>query len=120
MAPQELHSRFQEAFNRHDLDAAVALYEPCAVLARVDGAAEGLDAIREAFRGYFAIRPAVELTTLGVARAGDLALLEGKWTLEGTAPDGSAIYREGRSTEVARLQPDGRWLYVIDRPYALT
>ena len=26
------------------------------------------------------------------------------------------IAREGRSTEAARRQPDGRWLFVIDNP----
>lgn len=33
-APEQLHINFQNAFNRHDLDAIVVLYEPGAVLAR--------------------------------------------------------------------------------------
>ena len=30
-SPEQLHKRFQDAFNRHDLDSIVELYEPGAV-----------------------------------------------------------------------------------------
>jgi ketosteroid isomerase-like protein len=115
-SPEQLHISFQEAFNRHDLDSIVVLYESGAVLTSVNGPVQGTDAIREAYRGFFAMRPTIDLQTLGVTRAGDLAMLHGKWILQGTGPDGSQIRREGRNTEVARLQPGGRWLFVIDNP----
>lgn len=115
-SPEQLHRTFQEAFNRHDLDAIVGLYEPGAVLATLDRPVQGTEAIREAYRGFFATRPVIGLLTLGINRAGDLALLHGKWTLHETGPDGRQVRREGRNTEVARLQPDGRWLFVIDNP----
>jgi ketosteroid isomerase-like protein len=114
--PEQLHINFQDAFNRHDLDSIVALYEPGAVLASVGGPVQGTDAIREAYRGVLAMRPTIELRTLGVNRARDLAMLHGKWILRGTGPDGDQICREGRNTETARLQPNGRWLFVIDNP----
>jgi uncharacterized protein (TIGR02246 family) len=114
--PERLHISFQEAFNRHDVDSIVALYEPDAVLARFDGPARGTDAIREAYRISLAIGPSIDVQTLGVNRAGDLAMLHGKWILHATAPDGGQIHRTGRNTELARLQPDGRWLFVIDNP----
>jgi len=41
-------------------------------------------------------------------------MLHGRWTLRGTAPDGTAIQSEGRNTEVVRQQADGRWLFAID------
>jgi hypothetical protein len=47
-SPEQLHVSFQDAFNRHDLDSIVALYERDAVLARFDGPVQGRDAIREA------------------------------------------------------------------------
>lgn len=50
-------------------------------------------------------------TALGVNRAEDPAMLHGKWIL--TRPDGG----ERRNTETERLQPDGRWQFVIDNPY---
>jgi taurine dehydrogenase small subunit len=117
-SPERLHSSFQDAFNRHDLDSIVALYEPDAVLASVDGPVQGTDAIREAYRGFFAMRPTIEVQTLGVNRAGDLAMLHGKWILQGTGPDGGQIRRQGRNTETVRLQRNGRWLFVIDNPSA--
>jgi uncharacterized protein (TIGR02246 family) len=112
-----LHSRFQEAFNRHDLDSIVALYEPGAVLVRLDGPVRGTDAIREAYRASFAMRPTIDVQTLAVNLVEDLAMLHGKWILHSTGPDGGQVRREGRNTETARLQPDGRWLFVIDNPY---
>ena len=53
-----------------------------------------------------------ELRTAAVRTAGDLALLSNTWTA--TTPDGGAF--GGRTTEVVRRQPDGRWLVVIDDP----
>jgi hypothetical protein len=54
-----------------------------------------------------AMHPAIELRTVGVTRAGDLAMLHGKWILYESGSDGSQIRREGQTTETARLQPDG-------------
>jgi uncharacterized protein (TIGR02246 family) len=116
-SPEQLHRSFQDAFNRHDLDSIVELYEPGAVLARFGGPVQGRDAIREAYRGILAMRPTIDVQTLGVNCAGDLAMMHGKWVLHQTGPDGVQIRREGRNAETARLQPDGRWLFVIDNPY---
>ena len=94
-SPEQLHIRFRNAFNRHDLDSIVALYEAGAVLASGDGSVQGTDAIRETCRGVLAIRPTINFRTLGVNRVGNLAMLHGKWILHGTGPDGSQIRREG-------------------------
>jgi len=115
-SPDDLHRTFQDAFNRHDLDAIVALYEPDAVLAGTGGPAQGTGAIRERYRRTLATHPSIELHTVGVHRAGPLAMLHGNWVLRETAPDGREVRREGRNSEVARQQPDGRWLFVIDNP----
>lgn len=115
-APEQLHINFQNAFNRHDLEAIVRLYEPAALLVSTDAPAQGTEAIREKYRGFLETQPTIELQTLAVHRAGELAMLHGKWTLRGTGPDGGHIHREGRNTETARLQQDGRWLFVIDNP----
>jgi len=115
-SPEQLHRVFQEAFNRHDLESIVALYEPGAVLASVNGLVQGTDAIREQYRGALARHASIDLQTLGVNLAGNLAMLHGKWILHETGPDGRQVRREGRNTETARRQPDGRWLFVIDNP----
>jgi uncharacterized protein (TIGR02246 family) len=115
-SPEQLHRAFQDAFNRHDLESIVALYEPGAVLASVGGPVPGTDAIREHYRGVLAKRPSIDVQTLSVNCAANLALLHGKWILHETGPDGRQVRREGRNTETARQQPDGRWLFVIDNP----
>lgn len=115
-SPEQLHRAFQDAFNRHDLESIVALYEPGAVLASVGGPVQGTDAIRERYRGALATRPSIKVRTLGVSVTGNLAMLHGKWVLRETGPDGSQVRREGRNTETARRQQDGRWLFVIDNP----
>ncbi len=115
-SPEELHRTFQEAFNRHDLESIVALYEPGAVLASLNGPVQGRDAIREQYRWALATRPSIDVRTLSVNLAGNLAMLHGKWISHETGPDGRQVRREGRNTETARQQPDGRWLFVIDNP----
>ena len=115
-SPEQLHRAFQDAFNRHDLDAIVGLYESSAVLASADGPVQGLDAIRDRYRVALANAPSIELRTLGVTRAGTLAMLHGKWIIREASPDGRQVRREGRNTETARQQSDGRWLFVIDNP----
>jgi uncharacterized protein (TIGR02246 family) len=114
-SPEQLHRAFQDAFNRHDVESIVALYEPDAVLASADGPIEGRDAIRERYRQALATRPTIAVQTLGVYRVGDLAMLHGTWILRETTASGLSV-REGRNTETARRQPDGRWLFVIDTP----
>jgi uncharacterized protein (TIGR02246 family) len=113
---EELHRAFQDAFNRHDLEAIVALYEPDALLASPGGAVCGIDAIREQYRRALSTRPSIELHTLGVHIVGDLAMLHGTWILRETGADGRQNQREGHNTETARRQADGRWLFVIDNP----
>jgi uncharacterized protein (TIGR02246 family) len=111
-SPPHLHAVFQDAFNRHDLEAIVALYEPGATLVTRDGPAQGTAAIREAYRGFLATGPTIDLQTLAVNRSGDLAMLHGKWVVRRPGQTSS----EGRNAETARLQADGRWLFVIDDP----
>jgi uncharacterized protein (TIGR02246 family) len=117
LSPDEIHQSFVEAFNRHDVDAVCALYEPDALLMSAHRAICGAVAIREAYERFLAGKPVMELQTLGVFQAGDLALLFGKWTLRETTPDGSVVQREGYNTETVRRQPDGHWLFAIDQPY---
>ena len=116
--PGVLHALFIEAMNEGKLGDLVQLYESEAVFVVEPGkTVRGLEAIREAFAGFLALRPTIDMTTRGVYMApGGLALLEGSWTLRGTGPDGSAVELHGESSEVARRQSDGTWRYVIDDP----
>lgn len=80
------------------------------------GPVQGTDAIREQYRFALATHPSIDVQTLSVNVAGNLAMLHGKWILHETGTDGRQVRREGRNAETARQQPDGRWLFVIDNP----
>jgi uncharacterized protein (TIGR02246 family) len=116
--PEQIHEKFVKAFNSQDVDALAALYEPDALLVTRRGPARGREAIRAAYLAYMALKPRIELYTLGAFRAGDLALLFGRWKLQGTGPDGAPVHNEGHNAETVRRQPGGSWLFVIDQPSA--
>jgi ketosteroid isomerase-like protein len=55
-----------------------------------------IGAIREALAGILAMKPHIDLQTVSVLQgASNLALLAGRWTLRGTAGDGSAVESAG-------------------------
>jgi uncharacterized protein (TIGR02246 family) len=118
-APEQIHRLFEQAFNDGDLETLMGLYEPDAALVPQPGVtAEGGDAIRDALRWFLDRRGRITLETKLVVRVGDLAYLSNRWTLTGgTMPDGSAAELGATTAEVARLQPDGTWLYVIDNAW---
>jgi ketosteroid isomerase-like protein len=104
--PEQLSQLIVKRLNAGDVDGVVALYEPDAVLALSDGrVATGADEIREAYRRLVAGRPTFAPgTPRPTLRSGDLALT-------------SSHLANGMITvEVARRQPDGTWLWVLDQP----
>jgi uncharacterized protein (TIGR02246 family) len=118
--PNEFHDVFAATFNAGDLDAVVALFEPDAVLAPQPGQiVKGHVAIREALKGFFALKPRIALQLRKAFESGDIALLCSTWTLTGTAPTGDPVQLAGQTTDVIRRQPDGTWLLIIDNPYGL-
>ena len=109
-APSEIHALFLDAFNRGDLEALVALYEPGAVLVISGQAAVGHEAIREAYQRMLARRGRMELETRSVVESGaGLAVLHAGWTLSS-----SGLHRARRQYR-SRAAPAGRQLAVPDR-----
>jgi uncharacterized protein (TIGR02246 family) len=118
--PEDLDMLFASALNAGDIEALVKLYEPGACLMPDPGqVASGAKAIREALASFLAMRPRIKLDVRKLAETGDIAFTTSKWVLEGTGPDGKPVKMEGQSAEIARRQPDGTWLFVIDSPYGL-
>ena len=116
--PQDLHSLFVNALNSGDLNGLVGLYEPNATLVPQPGqVVTGTVAIREALSRFVSMKPMIRMDTSLVLETGDIAFLRGKWTLDAKGPDGKPSQMTGHSTEVARRQCDGAWLFVIDHPY---
>jgi enoyl-CoA hydratase len=115
--PEALGRLFAERVNAGDLSGLLALYEDGATLVGPDGGtASGSDAIRERLEALLAMTPEITLTSCRAVMAGDLALMSSRWRMSlGGEGDGSTGF-DGTSTEVARRQADGGWLYVIDNP----
>ena len=104
--PSDLSRYFVSRVNAGDLDGLVRLYEPNAIRACGEGkVAIGSLAIRAFYQGLLATRP--QFTPGHQAPPlinGDLALTSTRLT-NGTV-----------TAEVARRQPDGSWLWIIDQP----
>ena len=117
--PEQMHGLFEQAFNAGDLETLMTLYEPNAALVPQPGVvAEGGAAIRDALRWFLDRGGQITLDTKLVVRVGDLAFLSNRWSLTGaTMPDGSPAELGATTAEVARRQPDGTWLYVIDNAW---
>ena len=103
--PNDLARIFVERANAGDLEGIVALFEPDAVMAGVDGGdIAGHEAIRVKYATVLAGCPRFGLGNQQPAMiCGDLALTS-TWFDDG-----------GAAAEVARRQPDGTWLWLIDK-----
>jgi uncharacterized protein (TIGR02246 family) len=86
---------FFDAFNRGDLDAIMALYEPNATMVPQPGeAAEGLVAIRKALSRFLTMKPNLTMEKKSLVVAGDIALLIVKATLLGKGSNGAPVRME--------------------------
>ena len=117
--PEQIHRLFEDAFNAADLDGLMMLYEPDATLVPQPGVVvEGLDGIRESLQWFLDRKGRITLDTKLVLTVGDVAYMANRWSLTGgTMPDGSPAELGAATAEVARRQPDGTWLYVIDNAW---
>ena len=103
--PNDLERFFVERANAGDVEGLLALYEPNAIVAYGDGqVAIGLDQIRDFFEKFLADRPRLGSSHQAEALcSGDLALTS------------SRVCNGDVTAEVARRQPDGSWLWVVDQ-----
>jgi len=103
--PNDLEKFFVERANVGDVEGLVALYEPNAIVAYGNGdVAIGRKQIREFFVGFLANRPQLDSSIQAAALcSGDLALTS------------SRVSNEDITAEIARRQPDGSWLWVVDQ-----
>ncbi len=106
--PEDLSRLFLERANAGDVDGVVALYEPEALLVAQDGEMLiGTDAIRRFYKQLLASRPMFSGETQLPLQRGDVALTSTRFT---------ASTSRAATAEVARHQPDGTWLWTIDKP----
>ena len=115
-SPEGLARLFVDFLETGNLDGLVSLYEPDATLQPEPGRlVSGTAAIRESLRKYVEAGARISLDTRKVHLVGDLALMSCRAKVDGLLPDGELLATT--TTEVARRQPDGRWLYVVDDPF---
>lgn len=121
MDPMELRSAiesngdaWESAANAGDATALAELYATDATL-MPDGAetVRGRDGIQEFWTGFLAEIPegsVVELESVDVDGAGDLAYEVGRFTLS----SGGDVLDEGKFVVVWQHQPDGSWKMLVD------
>lgn len=116
-SPLDLHQLWGQRFNAGDIDGLLTLYEPDAVLSVPGGQkSTGSDEIRASLQGFLAMNPKFELQSTDFIKSGDIAIIFSKWTMKATDPGGAPLDLSGTTSDVARRQADGSWLYVIDVP----
>jgi uncharacterized protein (TIGR02246 family) len=119
-APEDLDRLFGEGINAGNVEAALALYEPNAVLVRQDGThAIGLDQIRAQLNDLVTASAQLHLNGVKAVKLGDdLALCHSDWSASMAGPDGKRMEMPIKATEVGRRQPGGNWLFAIDDPFS--
>lgn len=107
-----------EGINTGNLDALVPLYESKAAFATQPGSlAHGATGVHEALTGFISMKGKLELEVTRVLEADDLALVTGRWSFNGTGPDGEPVRLGANNADVLRRQADGTWRFVIDNPW---
>ncbi len=103
--PNDLEKFYLERTNAGDVEGLVALYEQNAIVAYGNGeVAIGLNQIREFFVKRLANRPQLDPSIQASALcSGHLALTS------------SRLSNGDITAEIARRQPDGSWLWVVDQ-----
>lgn len=112
--PEELSELFMQYSANGDLDGLVSLYEPAALFVAAPGVLDaGTDAIRAALAALIESKRQITLTPRRVQILNEVAVISN--TARVADPDGSAV--QVTTTEIARRQKDGRWLYLFDDPF---
>jgi len=99
------------------MEGLLDMYEPDAVFVRGPGDhVSGREALRKELQGFFDIGGQISFKTRRSVQYGDIALFSNEYILVSTDPEGNPLTISGKTAEVLRRQPDGRWLFIIDHP----
>jgi uncharacterized protein (TIGR02246 family) len=115
--PEQVLEAIVEGINTGDLERLMPLYENEAAFANEPGSlAHGAPGVSEALTGFISMKGKLDLDVTRVLEVGDLALVIGVWSFDGTRPDGEPVRLAARNADVLRRQTDGTWRFVIDNP----
>ena len=116
--PEQVLESIVTGINSGDLEGLMPLYESEAAFATQPGSlAHGAPGVREALSGFISTKGKLDLEVTRVLEVGDLALVIGLWTFNGTGPDGEPVRLAAKNADVLRRQEDGTWRFVIDNPW---
>jgi len=119
-SPEQVLESIVIGINSGDLDSLLPLYESEAAFATQPGSlAHGAPGIGEALAGFISMKGTLDLEVTRVLEAGDLALVIGVWSFDGTGPEGEPVRLAARNADVLRRQSDGTWRFVIDNPWGV-
>ena len=116
--PEQVLESIVDGINSGNLDALMPLYESEAAFVTQPGSlAHGSPSVREALAGFISMKGKLDLEVTRVLKVGDLALVIGVWSFNGSGPDGEPVHLAARNADVLRRQTDGTWRFVIDNPW---
>jgi uncharacterized protein (TIGR02246 family) len=116
--PEQVLESIVDGINSGDLESLMPLYESEAAFATQPGTlAHGTPGVREALTGFISMKGKLDLEVTRVLEVGDLALVIGVWSFNGTGPDGEPVRLAAKNADVLRRQTDGTWRFVIDNPW---
>jgi ketosteroid isomerase-like protein len=105
--PEQVLESIVTGINSGNLDGLMTLYESEAAFATQPGSlAHGAPGVREALTAFISMKGKLNLEVTRVLEVGDLALVIGVWTFDGTGPDGEPVHLAAKNADVLRRQED--------------
>lgn len=114
----QLNLAFADRFNARDLDGLMALNTDDVVFVPAPGQpVTGDAAVRGALEQFLGLNLPIVMTVRHVFESDGIGLAVADWTIDGTAPDGSAIALAGTTADVAVHDETHGWRYAVDNPF---
>lgn len=112
--PSQVPELVSLAISDGDLGAAVAQYEPGAVLRPWAGDQADARSLHDTLTAIMDLRLPLDIRLVAVLPADGLAMLVCERRIEGTGPDGQPVRLHGTGCTVVRADPDGAWRIAAD------
>ncbi|WP_394751281.1 YybH family protein [Spongiimicrobium salis] len=107
---------WMDAFNSHDIDQLMSLYDPEASYSTSGGPRRSdLETIKQGFIEHFMVKPHATIFEEQVIAGRDVGYYTGNFIMKGTHPeDGTEMLEKGRVVVIFRKSPSGTWKLVFD------